>query len=113
MVSYIRNWRAQAFVKIVADRAAKNMKKACEIAVKTAQSTIPKDSGLTAKGISFQVVRRSDYVIDGRVGVTKKSKRGYIAWFLELGTVNMPAKPFLRRAISSNALRIVKVINGG
>ena len=112
MASFIRDWRAEQFIRGIGKKAAKNMKKACELVLATAQSNIPVDSGLTKKGLGYQVISQQMY-IDGRVGVTKKSKRAYIAWWLEMGTVKMPAKPFLRRSVTSNSAQIVRLIQNG
>lgn len=77
-----------------------------------ARNGIPVDSGLTKKDLKIRAIPASESSVPAIAitGSTTKAGRSYIMRFLENGTSNMPAKPFLRPAFDNNAERSLDII---
>ena len=105
-----KNWeqKKRRFIAHVAGEAAANMDKAAAYAAEQAAANAPVDRGILKSDVTY-VVKAHGNVVEGIVGV---KKRAFWAWFVELGTVKMPAHPFLRPAVFGNAKKIVKILSG-
>lgn len=108
----LTQWRKKEFIAKVSGRVADNMFNACQFAADKARSRAPQgESGRLIRGVDIDVeITARDQVITGRVGVRKSV---YYAYFVEMGTRYMAAKPFLRPAVFENADEIVRRIQGG
>ena len=103
-------WRQREFMAKIGGIVAQNMERACEFAADEARARAPRLTGQLVRGVDIKVgVRARDQTIEGRVGVIKKV---FWAWFQEMGTSKMSARPFLRPAVFNNAARIVRMIEG-
>lgn len=104
----ITEWNQKEIKAVISGRVVQNMDRACQFAVEQAQGRAPVRRGVLRAHISHDVKARGD-VVEGRVGVIRTAFWG---WFHEMGTVKMPATPFLRPAVFGNARRIVRIIQG-
>ena len=102
----------QRVLAAVSGRVLQNMERACQFVEGEARANAPVSQRSGARhmreDITHQVTARRN-TITGTVGVRSRS---YWAWFIERGTRNMAAQPFLRPAVFNNAARIVKILAG-
>ena len=105
------DWEAQKqkFMAKVAGNLVANMDAACAYAADQARAKVPRGRPELVKHITHTVEARG-LTVTGRVGVDKKAYWGY---FVELGTKNMAAQPFLRPAVFGNKAQIARIIRGG
>lgn len=108
----VKVWRKREFMARVSGRVADNMYAACQFAANQARARAPRgETGQLIENVDIDVeVIGREQVIEGRVGVRKKI---YYAYFQEMGTRYMAARPFLRPAVFDNAREIVRIIGGG
>lgn len=108
----VKSWRKREFLAKVSGRVADNLYAACLFAADQVRARAPRgETGLLIENVDVDVeVQARDEVIEGRVGVRKKA---FYAWFLEMGTSRMAARPFIRPAVFDNAREIVRLIQGG
>jgi len=103
-------WNERQFKARIAGVVANNMQRACEFAADEARARAPRRTGMLIENVDVRVeVRGRQNYIEGLVGVVKKV---FWAWFIEMGTSKMAARPFLRPAVFDNAARIVRMIEG-
>lgn len=103
-------WRDRKFKARIGGIIAQNMERACEFAADQARARAPRLTGNLIQGIDIKVVVRGQAnTIEGWVGVVKKR---FYAFFVEMGTSKMAARPFLRPAVFNNARHIVRIIEG-
>ncbi len=103
-------WRDRKFKARIGGIIAQNMERACEFAADQARARAPRLTGNLIQGIDIKVeVRGQANMIEGWVGVVKKR---FYAFFVEMGTSKMAARPFLRPAVFNNARHIVRIIEG-
>ena len=111
MTKIVTEWRKKEFIAKVSGKVADNLYRACQFAASQARAKAPRDSGRMIENVDIDVeVTARDEVIEGRVGVRKKI---FYALFVEMGTRNMAAHPFLRPAVFENGAEIVRIIGGG
>ena len=79
------------------------LRQAAKPVVKEARRRVPVDTGLTKKAIGTKVWLKKDSVATVMIGLRRgmKGSRHFLVGLLELGTRNMPARPFLRPALDS------------
>ncbi len=108
----VKSWRKREFLAKVSGKVADNLYAACQFAADQVRARAPRgETGLLIENVDVDVeVQARDEVIEGRVGVRKKA---FYAWFLEMGTSRMAARPFIRPAVFDNAREIVRLIQGG
>jgi len=108
----VKEWHKKEFMAKVSGKVADNLYRACQFAADQARARAPRGAtGRLIANVDIDVeVTARDEVIEGRVGVRKKI---YYAWFIEMGTSKMAARPFLRPAVFENAQEIVRLIQGG
>lgn len=108
----VKEWRKKELIAKVSGRVADNIYAACLFVADQARARAPRgETGQLIANIDIDVeVSAREQVIEGRVGVRKKV---FYAWFIEMGTVRMAARPFLRPAVFDNAREIVRLIAGG
>ena len=113
MSGLIGKWNKRKLIGEISGRVIQNMDVACQVVKGYAQANAPVRTG-KMKGkvaVETEIVARGE-VIEGRVGVRKDDDVFY-ARFVEFGTKNMPAHPFLRPAVFNHAKEIVRIIQGG
>lgn len=101
-----------------AERALRRAaRKAFEPVLATAQSLVPKRTGLLRDSIRVQVGRPNGGEAVVQVGLRLAAAKGEgglppsARWhFVELGTAHMPAEPFLRPALDQNAQQVVDIL---
>ena len=112
--------------ELKAEAAGRAVARAARLAFKpvlaTAQALVPVDTGLLRDSIKISVVRPGDggavvhvglslRPIKGAAKLGRRTASAHWRWhFVELGTRNMAAKPFLRPALDQNAQRVVDVL---
>ncbi len=108
----VKVWHKKEFMAKISGKVVDNMYAACQFVANQARARAPRgESGRLIENIDIAVeVIARDQVIEGRVGVRKKV---YYAYFLEMGTRYMAARPFLRPAVFDNPREIVRIIGGG
>lgn len=82
-----------------------SLRKAGRVVVSSARSKVRRDTGQLARDISVSVSVNSSKA-EADIGFKKRSFHGR---FLELGTVHMAPKPFLRPALDSSREEIEQV----
>lgn len=85
--------------------ARKAMRKAAKPVLDAAKAAVPVDTGELKKNLVIRSLKRSrgnKNKFGVRVVAKESSKRDYIAHFIEFGTVNQAARPFLRPALEIN-----------
>jgi len=103
-------WYDEKFKARVGAIVANNMYRACNFVADQARARAPRLTGKLVRGIDIAVdVGAKGNVIEGRVGVVKKV---FWAWFQEMGTSKLAARPFVRPAGVGTAERIVRMIEG-
>jgi HK97 gp10 family phage protein len=119
-VSPITEWNQQKVMAEVSGQVINGMDRACAFAAEQARPRAPRRKGTLAGLITHEVVPVGN-TVEGRVGVSKgkyagdRSNQGeaFYGRFHELGTVKMPARPFLRPAVYENADEITRLIAEG
>ncbi len=111
MSKYVTEWHQRKVVDAITVQVADGMEKACAMVEEAAKARVPVRTGLSKSEITHQVQTDGADIV-GYVGVFQSSKAWY-ARFVEFGTRNMRAQPFIRPAVFENARRIVKLITGG
>ena len=104
----IKEWNQKQVMAAISGRVVQNMDRACQFAAEQAEARAPVYRGKLKASVRYKV-RACGTTVEGLVGVLKKTFWG---WFQEMGTVKMPAHPFLRPAVFGNAKRIVRIIQG-
>jgi HK97 gp10 family phage protein len=107
----VTDWNPQRVKADISGRVVKNMDRACQFVVEEAKDNVAVRTGRAQRGIDYEVTADGD-VVEGRVGELKGRKGAFYAYFLELGTSKMAARPFLRSAVFGNAATIVRIIEG-
>lgn len=102
-------WRQKEFVAKLSGQMVNNMDRACQYAKEQAQARAPVRSGVMREDIDYEIVARGEELI-GWIGVLRKR---FYAYFVELGTSQARAQPFLRPAVFQNARQIVRKLTGG
>lgn len=110
MSRIIREWNADKVRAMVSGKLVQNMDRACQFAEDQAAARVPVRTGITRDDITHEVSARGN-TIEGRVGV--KRGKSFYAFFVEMGTRKMAAKPFLRPAVFGNAAEILRILRGG
>lgn len=102
----------------VAEKVAKKAlrtaaRKAMNPVRKEAQQNAPEDTGLLEENFGL-TTKAKDGEVSAKVGIKggarKNDQTPYYFRFLELGTKDMPAKPFLRPALEGNAEKIIATV---
>lgn len=109
MSEYIKSWNPEKLKEELRVQLAQNMDLAAGFAAQQARAKAPVDRGILRSDVTHVVQAEHD-VIEGIVGV---KKRAFWAWFVELGTVHMAARPFLRQSVFGNAAEIMRLLAGG
>jgi HK97 gp10 family phage protein len=109
MSEFIKKWDPETLKNEFRIQIAENMDRAAGFAAQQAKAAAPVDRGILRSDIAYHVVHGRHDVIEGIVGVRK---RAFWAWFVELGTVNMAARPFLRPSVFGNAAEIMRLLAG-
>jgi HK97 gp10 family phage protein len=103
-------WNQHQFMARIGGIVANNMERACNFAADEARARAPRLTGRLIENVDIRVeVIGKSNTIEGRVGVIRKI---FWAWFQEVGTSKMAARPFLRPAVFNNAARLVRMIEG-
>lgn len=108
MSEFIKKWDPETLKNEFRIQIAENMDRAAGFAAQQAKAAAPVGRGILRSDITHVVTADND-VIEGIVGV---KKRAFWAWFVELGTVNMAARPFLRQSVFGNAAEIMRLLAG-
>ncbi len=99
MSKVIRQWEQKKFVAAMSGRVAQGMEAACEFAAGQARAKVPRQTGRLADAVGYQVTAHGN-TVQGAIGVTKRSKRAFIGYFVELGTSGHRLEPRQRRALT-------------
>ena len=107
----IKDWEAgkRRLIRTISGRLIDNMDRAGAFAAAVARANAPVDRGILQSDVTH-TVRAHGNVIEAIVGV---KRRAFWAWFVELGTVKMAARPFLRPAVFGYKDEIMKRATGG
>jgi len=108
MSKYIREWQPDRVLGAVSGKLVQRMDLVGEFVKVQAQSRVSFRTGKLRRNIIYEVDARENY-IEARVGARKKF---FWAWFLEMGTRKMRARPFLRPAVWQNKATILAMIRG-
>lgn len=81
---------------------------------KAARDKAPVDSGNLKASLIMKRVKDTslteEYIVTPRKGKTRDGKDAYYARFVEFGTVQAPAQPFMRPALEDNVQRATNAI---
>lgn len=114
MSEFITGWNANKLRAEIAGRVAVNMNTACEFVVDRAKALAPVRTGLLRDNIIHEIHAKGD-VVEGLVGARTKGAhpRPWYALFVETGTKQRPARPFLRPAVFNHGAEIVRILQEG
>lgn len=106
----IQDWQAgkRRLINTISGRLIQNMDRAGAFAAGIAREYAPVDRGILQSDVTY-VVRARGNIIEAVVGVRR---RAFWAWFVELGTAKMAARPFLRPAVFGFKGEILKRVCG-
>lgn len=97
-------WNADKFKAGVSAKVIDGMDRVGQFCAERASANAPVDRGILRSDITYKVEAHGE-AVETIVGV---KRRAFWAWFLELGTVKMSARPFLRPAVFGNRAEIMK-----
>ena len=106
----ITQWNDKELMALIEERVVAGMEAACDFAAARAESLAPVKTGIMRGDVAYKVVAQHND-ITGYVGVRKG--RAFYAYFVELGTSKMRARPFLRPAVFNHAQEIVRLVARG
>ena len=110
MSQFITKWNDKELMSMIEERVAAGMEAACDFAATRAEATAPVRTGILRGDVAYRVEAKHNE-ITGYVGVRKR--RAFYAYFVELGTSKMKARPFLRPAVFNHAQEIVRLVARG
>lgn len=122
MSKYIVQWNDKALMRQLEEHIVAGLEAACDFAAARAQSYAAVRTGLMRRETAPIMVARGDISarieargqgITGYVGVRKRKGGAFYAYFVELGTRKMAARPFLRPAVFGHAREIVRMVARG
>lgn len=109
---FIKGWNPQGFIDTVERQAAKNLEKAAKFAVERVKASVPVRTGTLRGDIDYEM-HSGPGGVEAVVGVANVDRDyAFYGWFLEMGTSQMAAQPFLRPAIFNNADEILAIVRG-
>jgi HK97 gp10 family phage protein len=102
------------FFAAVSEHVVANMTLVCEYVCSLIRQGAPEMTGRLKKDVMYEVTAKGD-VIEGRVGIRGgrgQKRAAYWGWFVEMGTVHMEAKPFIRPAVFEHGPEIIALLEG-
>lgn len=107
-MKHLKDWNPARVKAAIAGSMVQNMAVAASFALEQAKARVPVRKGNLRRNLIFEIEARGD-VIEGRIGARKKF---FQAFFLEVGTSKLRARPFLRPAVFGNAATILRMLRG-
>lgn len=108
MSKYLKNWNPRAVEAAVSGKLIERMDEVGQFVTEQAQSRVSVRTGKLRENITYEVDARENHV-EVRVGARKPY---FWAWFLEMGTRKMRARPWLRPAVWQNRATILRILAG-
>jgi HK97 gp10 family phage protein len=101
-------WNADKFKAKMSAKVIDGMDRVGQFCAERASADAPVDWGILRSDITYKVEAHGE-AVEAIVGAKRRS---FWAWFVELGTVKMAQRPFLRPAVFGNAKEIMRLFVG-